>query len=81
MQFTLHVYMSYYILIVVIITAMVLMMMMMMMMMMVVIIIIITIIIIIIIFNYFLFNICTGSNCPGNKTLHNFSLDERVIGS
>ena len=30
---------------------------------------------------FFLFNICTGSNCPGNKTLHNFSLDERVIGS
>ena len=49
MQFTLHVYMSYYILIIVIIIAMVLiMMMMMMMMMMVVIIIIITIIIIII---------------------------------
>ena len=49
MQFTLHVYMSYYILIIVIIIAMVLIMMMMMMMMMVVIIIIITIIIIIII--------------------------------
>ena len=48
MQFTLHVYMSYYILIIVIIIAMVLIMMMMMMMMMVVIIIIITIIIIII---------------------------------
>ena len=32
-------------------------------------------------FNYFLFNIHTGSHCPGNKAFHNFSLDEKVIGS